>query len=224
METAVLLKNAWEAVVESGVPANMQDAAFKAAIGHLNGTGGKPSSGSSITKADTVAVAQKAGISKKRTTAKRQSNGTNVSSSTDAVLSQMPDETTFFAAVAKETDVSEADLRDVFHIADGKLELKVASKDLGDSAKAATVTVTALVAGAVFAGTDHKSLPVGEVHDVCRAKRCHGDTNASKYVRATPNLAVVGSGSSSALTHRSGWQSGFAKTVDRVLGKSDDDG
>ncbi len=154
----------------------------------------------------------------------KRSGSSNGGSSPDAVLSQMPDEDEFFAAVSNETGVKEQDLRDVFHVADGELQLKVPGKDLGDNNKAATITVTALLAGAVFAGTDHKSLPIIEVHDICRAKRCYGESNASKYVKATPNFASISNGRSGALTHKSGWQGEFARAVAVALGKSEDDG
>lgn len=222
MEAAALLKKAWEAVVESGVPTDMQDAAFKAAIDHLSmpkrgGDSSAPAPADEPSPVDKTATA-----TKKRTTSKKQSGSANAGSSPGAVLSQVPDADVFFEAVAKETGVREQDLRDVFHIADGVLQLKVAGKDLGGNNKAATMTVTALLAGAVFAGTDHESLPISEIHDACRAKRCHGGKNASRYVKATPTFASIGNGPSSSLTHRSGWQGEFARAVAAALGKSED--
>ncbi len=222
METATLLKKAWEVVVESGVPEHMQDAAFKAAIDQLSSAPGGGGSPPPPVADEGTPGPRKAAAAKKRTTAMKQSASSNGGSSPDAVVKQMPDEDEFFAAVSKETGVSEQDLCDVFHVADGELQLKVAGKDLGDNNKAATMTVVALLAGAVFAGTDHKSLPISEVHDVCRTKRCHGETNASKYVKATPNFASIGNGPSSALTHKSGWQGEFARAVAVALGKSED--
>lgn len=205
--TAELLEQAWTAVESSGIPESLWPTAFplafadlQAATGGSSGpsTGGKDSSGT-----------------RKRATKKSSSNPSG-----SPVLSNLPDQDELFERIAAETDVSVKDLGDVFHVTDGELHLKVAAKNLGDNTKASVMTVTSLLAGVVFAGTDHKSLPINEVHDVCRTKRCFHEKNASRYVQATPSVATVGSLRALEITHKSGWQVEFANAVGRVLGTS----
>ena len=102
--------------------------------------------------------------------------------------------------MAHETGVDESDLRDVFHVEDGGLELKLAAKDLGETNKAKTETIATLLAGAVFGWTTQARLPFAEVHDVCKGKRCYDSGNASSYLKALPGFAPVGSGKTQALT------------------------
>jgi hypothetical protein len=78
-----------------------------------------------------------------------------------------------------------------------------------------------LLAGVAFAGAVEHSLPIGEVHAVCKAKRCYSEKHASDYVKATPSIAVVGSSRAQKITHKSGWQTEFAKAVARVTGRDE---
>ena len=139
------------------------------------------------------------------------------------MLGDVGDADDFFASIAHETGVDDQDLRDVFHVEGGAVELKLPAKDLGDNNKAKTTTIATLLAGALFGGTDHQRLPFGEVHDVCRAKRCFDSGNASSYLKSLPGFAALGTGKSQDITARSGWEAEFSKAVQRVLGKGDDD-
>lgn len=215
MDTAEALTRAMEALKEAGVPESLWPTAFPLAFADVRGEpspsprrgqGGGSSGGNGSTGAA------------KRTTKKSSSDN---GSSGVAVLSDLPDQDELFARIAAETNVSADDLGDVFYVSDGKLHLKVASKDLGGNVKASAMTVTSLLAGVVFAGTDHKSLPINEVHEVCRSKRCYHEKNGSTYVKATPSIATVGSPRALEITHKTGWQDEFASAIGRVLGKGD---
>lgn len=143
-----------------------------------------------------------------------------VASSEPSILATMPDEATLFKAIEKETSVPVGELSDIFHLENGRLEIKVAAKDLGTGSLSGTRTITALLAGAVFGGTSHRKLMFSEIHDVCRAKHFfdpHG--NASKFVKGTSGIAAVGAGLTLAVTPVRGWQDEFVKAVDRVLKK-----
>lgn len=207
IETSELLKRAWSAVERAGIPESLWAAALPLAYGELRRTNGAAASndGSSQTP-----------------TRKRPAKQTANVNSRPAALSGLAEEADCFEQIANETGVSVDDLGDVFHVSDGELHLKVASKDLGDNTKAAAMTVTSLLAGVVFASTDHPTLPISEIHAVCKSKRCHHKKHASDYVKATPSIAAVGT-QNSEITHKSGWQGEFAKAVARVLGKTNAD-
>lgn len=210
--TVELLARAWAAVESSGIPESLWPAAFPLAFAEVRGdTSGARPSGSGASTGDNGATGR----------TKKASSGSGTSGS--PVLADLPNQEELFERIAAETDVSVEDLADVFYVTDGKLHLKVASKDLGDNTRASVMTVTSLLTGVVFAGTDHKSLPINEVHDVCRLKRCFHEKNASRYVQATPSVATFGSSRAVEITHKSGWQDEFANAVGRVFPKGDGD-
>jgi hypothetical protein len=152
----------------------------------------------------------------------RKSNGAqrpSPASVESAVLAELPDEKVLFESVARETGVSEADLGDLFHVENGRLEVKAPGRDLGASKKAGSQTIAALLGGVVFAGTSHRKLPFKEIADVCKAKHAFDSNNSASYLKSTPGFTSVGTGSAQALTSRTGWQGEFLKAVNRTLKK-----
>jgi hypothetical protein len=133
------------------------------------------------------------------------------------VLSSLPDQETLFASIERETTVPVEDLRDVFHVENGQLEIKVPSRDLGPNSKVIHETMTSLLAGVVFAGTTHK-LPTAEITQMCDRKRvADKNGNAARFIKGTTGVAAVGTGRAQSLTPVRGWQDEFKKAVDRVL-------
>jgi hypothetical protein len=214
MDTAELLRKAWQAVIESGVPAEVQGVALRIAADDVRAkVGPTPSRGS---RADDEKPAKK----------RPRMSGAPTAPASDgdaqSILSNLGETDRLFAAIAHETEVDEQDLRDVFHVEGGVLELKVPGKDLGDSVKAKAMTITALLGGVVFGGTSQTRLPFKEIHAVCKQKRCYDRGNGSANVKATPGFAAVGSGADQALTHKRGWETSFADAVARALGRAGD--
>jgi hypothetical protein len=76
-----------------------------------------------------------------------------------------------------------------------------------------------LLAGLVFAGTEHRKLPFSEINEFCKAKNFFNAANSSSYIRATPGFAALGAGKSQTLTTKTGWQAEFAKAANRALKK-----
>jgi hypothetical protein len=213
VDTATALKQAMQAVRDAGIPEELWPTALPLALADLrreNGPSSDPLGGAAP---------------KRPRPARKPARPTNVSAAPRAerVLNSVAAESTFLETVARQTETDVGDLRDVFHIDGGRLQLKVLSKDLGDNDKNKTMTVTALVAGAVFAGSRAASVPFSEIHEICKEMRCYSEKHAAEYVRETKGFGTVGSGRSSALTHKNGWELAFADAVQRVLKKPDDD-
>lgn len=222
MDTAEALKKTMDAIREAEIPESLWNTVFPLALADVRGEA--PPAGGSRDTASTGGGATTTTSSPRRKPKPKPSGGTSGTSgvdTSDAVLSNVGDQDELFASIAAETDVSVEDLGDVFFVNGGKLQLKVAGKDLGDNMKAQTMTVTSLLTGVVFGGTDHKTLPINEVHEVCKSKRCFHEKNASTYVKAAEGVATVGSGKSLEITHKTGWQDEFKKAVDRVLGNGE---
>ena len=221
VNTASALKQAMKAVKDAGIPEELWSTALPLALADIRGTVG---SAGAPPAAATAAQPVTAPATKKKAAKTRPRNGSALASSAlaaSSVLTGLPDQAAFFKKVSTETGVTVADLGDVFHIQGGQLELKVVSKDLGLSNKASVETITALVGGAVFAGTEHTTIPFRDIHAVSKTKRCFDTNNASSYIKGTTGFAAVGSGANQALTHKSGWQKEFGAAVKRALGKGD---
>ena len=133
-----MIKQAWQAVVDSGVPEEIQGEAFKAAVPDIRGT-------ALVAPLPNVKGGGDAKRKKKSAAVRPSGKSSQNSSPSKSVLNDVGDADEFFARIAHETDVVEQDLRDLFHVESGALELKLASKDLGDNNKAKTVTVACLL-------------------------------------------------------------------------------
>lgn len=217
MDTTEALKRAMQALRDAAIPESLWPTALPLALEDLR-SGGAPAG--AATKPHAPAPLPPAGkVSKSKP---KKSNGTPrqataAAASTPSVLAGIPDEQTFFSSIEKETGASVTDLSDIFHIENGQLQLKVAAKDLGTGPKHGTQTITALLGGAVFAGTSHRKLPFAEIHEVCKAKHFFNQANAASYIKGTPGFSAVTN--PLALTTKSGWQVEFIKTINRVLKK-----
>ena len=220
MDTGELLKAAMEAVKAAGVPKELQATALELAVADLRASSGSRGA-SPAAKQPRAAKATSTGATNgaaKRAAPRKKSAAT---SPEHAVLQRVPDETSFFKAIEKETGVSLQDLGDIFHIDGGSLELKVPSRSLGANKRAQTQTVAALLAGAVFAGTSERRLSFSEVNLVCDAKHCFDSANSASSIKATPGFSSIGAGKAQVLVTRSGWQDAFAAATRRVLGKAE---
>lgn len=218
MDTSEALRKAMQAVKDAGIPEDLWPTALPLALADLRGNIGAPGAG--VARTEISSGKSPGGKSTSRGASSQNRVAQNGHEpSTFAVAASSPD---FLDRIARQTGTNLDDLRDVFHIEGDALDLKVPSKGLGATDKAKTKTLTALMAGAVFAGTDIQSIPFSEIHQVCKAMRCFSSKHAAEYVRETDGFGAVGSGRSAALTHKNGWEAAFAAAVDRVLGKAKD--
>jgi len=206
-----------QAVKDAGIPEDLWPTALPLALADLRGASASSSQTGSSGRRSVTGTK-----STKRALKSSSSTRTDDDGDEAGVFRTAAVDADFLDKVARQTETNVTDLRDVFHIEDGELHLKVLPKELGDNDKAKTRTVTALMAGAIFAGTTVRSIPFPEIHRVCKTMRCYSEKHAADYVRETPGFGSIGSGRSSALTHKNGWETEFAKAVARVLKKTDD--
>lgn len=195
------------AVEEASVPPELRAVALQIAAQDLRMTG-------------PAALAQRAEGNTPRSGNSRPA-AAGTTSSDIAIVNSIPDEGEFFAAIENETGVLVTDLSDIFHVEDGILGLKVSSKSLGMSRRAQTQTLTALLAGAVFAGTTERKLSFSEINKVCHAKHCFDPKHAADYIKETAGFGSLGVGKAQAIVTKGGWQDAFAAATRRVLGKAD---
>lgn len=221
MDTATALKLAMQAVKDAGIPEELWATALPMALADLRATTGSAPGGGGTSAPPQGNGRSGTSPGGKRSTQKKASPPNNSSAQIN-VLSSFGEQDAIFKKVAAETEVSEDDLGDVFHIDGGSLDLKVISKNLGGSKATSMRTVAALLGGLVFAGTQHTKLPFKEITTVCKAKHVHDQANGASYIKTTPGFASVAAGANQALTTKTGWQREFAAAVGRVLGKPAD--
>jgi hypothetical protein len=158
VDTSDLLRRAWEAVKESGVPESMQEVAFSEAVADLRyGKGSKrPKSRSGHTQAKKV----------------RTEISTKAAAPSEADSSEV-DEAGFFAALSKESGVDEKDLRDVLSISGATVNVTPPSRELGSNTSEQAKTVIAIVAGARSFGLGERPVEAKAVRAELDRKRCY---------------------------------------------------
>ena len=194
METSELLKAAWQAVEKSGVPPQLQIAAFEQAVKLLSSEGktNDPSGGPSG-----------AAITQPR--ANQDNDG--------------GDDALFFQRLARESGVAEADLRDLFHVDGDSIQIVVPTRDLGSSTSEQTRTVGTLIVSAAVHGLGSSLVEASVVSKVLSDKKCFDSANNASYMKLAPGVAVVGSGKYAQYKAKSTWHKDFVAAVGRVLKK-----
>lgn len=167
MNVEELIERAWAAVKKAGVPANLQDSAFRAAIEFLrddDGNGDPPGGESKIGRSGG--------------THRRRENPPG-----DDKKPEKVDEAAFFKGVAQHTGVPTSALKDVYHFEDGELRVNLPGSKLGASKKARVENLVYLLAGGYLFGLQRPGVPSDTVR--AAAKKISAlDANYATYVRA----------------------------------------
>jgi hypothetical protein len=212
MEVGDVLKQAWAAVEASGVPKELEAVAFTVAVDILRAEY-RPFDKPSVDGG----VQAKVPVARKPKSKSGRSNSSGSRDDGSDLLPSVGTQSEFFRNIAKATDVSVERLGDIFHVEDGSVELKIPAKDLGSSKKGQMQTISVILAGAYFAGTDTPKVPFAAVYQVCKNKRCFDQANAATYLKSLPGFSALGTGSSQHLSTKSGWEKEFERAVLRVL-------
>jgi hypothetical protein len=169
METDEILKKAWQAVRESGVPEPLQEAAFNRAVDLLSGGDGEAPAGSGRGGKRSGRRRGTPAAGKRRKPRK---------ASTERTPQDVPDQDTFFKRIAGESGVADKKLRDVLVLTkDGKVQVSPPTKDLGTSRAEQAKTVVALVAGARSYGLAEDPVNADAVRREAERKRCYDLNN-----------------------------------------------
>jgi hypothetical protein len=205
MDTSELLRRAWEAVQESGIPEPFQQAALQAAVEDLRAQEGGESSSS-------TRDGKKSGGS-----SKSRSKGGTTKTATEETPPTV-DEGTFFKTLEHESGVPEKDLRDVLRLTGATVTITPATKDLGDSVAEQARAVIVLVGGARSRGLGEDPVDLGAVRAEAKRKRCFQQNNFStghlgelKGFNRGPNRDELILGSK--------WVGEFVAAVNRALGR-----
>lgn len=223
MEAKDLLKAAWKAVAESGVPKELHEVAFREAVAYLRGEEGGP------TRREGSSTPQLSKRTRKASPAKATSKGTarratptaKSAVADDARVAPVEDVDDFFATLARESGVEESELRQVLHVTDhGVIEVPPPTRDLGKNKAAQARTVIALVAGARHGGLGESSVSTSAVRDECTRKRCY-DQNNFAYSHLAALKGFNASGPDKIIVNAK-WVKEFDDAVGRAVGRKTD--
>lgn len=215
MDTSELLRRAWAAVEESGVPESLHEAAFREAVEDLRASeSGASAAGTSV--ADTTGRVGR-GRGKSQTKQKGGVKAATAESTTPNI-----DDDTFFANLAHESGVPEDDLRDVLNLAGQKVHVTQATRKLGTSKAQQARTVTALVAGARAFGIGERPIDAAAVRAEVKRKNCYDENNYAGKALGEMDGFNRG-GSTAEMVTTSKWVGEFVAAVNQALGRTEDE-
>lgn len=162
-----ILKRAWKAVKESGVPEALHETAFIEAIALIRGAHAGDAGG---------------GATPRTTPAPPPSPTPGAPNGSAGV----PNGT--YAKIAHETGVPVEDLQQVFYVEDGgderSIKLVVPARKLGSAKSTQARSVVAIVAGARHAAFDENQVSSTPIREECGRVKCYDASNFTKHVDA----------------------------------------
>ncbi|WP_370894553.1 hypothetical protein [Janibacter sp. GXQ6167] len=184
MEPSELLKKAWAAVEEAGLPEPLHEKAFEVAVSLLDAN-------TPISSHGEPAHAPSAS-SPPATHSGAASGG---GSAGGEVLQK----------ISHESGISEADLERVLHFdEEGNPHVTGPARKLGSSTATQARTVALLLTAAWSLGLDSQQVPAKTIRDECARLKCFDQGNFGKHTGSTPGLTTVGDGVSRSFKLRPG--------------------
>lgn len=215
MKTSELLRRAWEAVQESGVPESIQAAAFAAAAAHERQLA-----------ADVRPDERPAPRSRNGRKGGKRKQQTSASLTTADAIDDQPaavDEGAFFAKLSSESSVDESDLRDVLSLSNGTVHVTPPTRKLGTSTTEQARHVIALVAGARSFGLGERPVDADAVRTELDRKRCYQRNHfAERHLGALRGFNAGANQSEIVTTSK--WVDEFAAAVNFALSRTSNDG
>ncbi len=207
MDVDKLLKNAWKAVKDSGVPESLYETAFIRALDLLVG-GPAP--------AQPPIVAPASRPPQQQTRAPAVGATASPSAAPGAGGSE---EDNFYAKLTKETEVPRPRLESVVHLDDGLPRIALNPKKLPDGKKAGQLFIARVILTARHVFLDEAETPFADVRAECERIGV-ADGNFTTYMKAMddPGLTIVGSGHKQRIKVRKNYIAAFGDFLDNIIG------
>jgi hypothetical protein len=203
MDVAKVLKDAWQAVQDSGVPKELQKTAFNRAIDMLGGA--PPAQPPIVPPPPPGATTQPAGASNPLTP---PPNGS--------------DEDNFYAKLTKETGVPRERLESVVHLDQGVPKMAINPNKLTSGKKAGQQFIARVILTARHLWLDESETAIAEVRAECER---YGflDGNFAKHIKQLddPGLTQIGSGQGLKVKVRKNYISDFGTFLTKTLGSDE---
>lgn len=214
MDAGEVLKQAWAAVESAGIPEALHEPAFREAIRLIEAAGVTAGATNRTHEGSTPKQTPLKKAPSKAPPKKAPAPGVEIPTYPEI------SEDEFFATLATESDVDEAEIRQVLQFANGAVHVLLPTKRLGGSAAQQARTVIALVGGARFGGFGEKPVSLEAVRAEVDRKNCYQQNNfAHGHIGAMKqfNLGV----DKSQLLIGPKWHEEFDEAVGRVIGRTD---
>jgi hypothetical protein len=204
VETVEFLRRAWEAVQASGVPPELYDTAFRAALNKEVATASPSGRGENSSRPANPESAIPA------------LRGSDAQSGSP-VSTEVTSVSVAFRRLSEETEISIDDLSEVLVFEeDGSVGILPRGLRLGKGATSKARTVASLIAGARFGGFGQRTTSVDVIREACEDRGCYDRTNfKSFHLGKHPALGVRDN-----LVHiiPSKWVSDFQASIERARG------
>lgn len=199
MDVSAVLKNAYKAVLDSGVPDDLRETAFREAV-RLQAASQDPQGATGSKDAPTAATPGRQGSAH----------------TSDPPPADAPDEAQFFSKFAQEASTSEEDLRDLYRLEDGRVVLNVQRRKLGTTEAEMNRKAAVLYAAARWYAMGQQTTALSEMREAVSTLGYDVSRNFSKHMDAA-GIYTVGQNNNKAVKVRTREIDGaFAKLVDEL--------
>ncbi len=179
MEVSEVLTKAWAAVVESGVPPEMQETAFKAAI-------------------DLIMPAKPGASRPNAAPPSPPAAGAAAGEEAAGAPAATADTEALFRTLATESGIDQTALEEVFYFdpATGAPHINVAGRKLGTTTTSKTQAIATGLSAVNYYVTDQPNLSIEVVRAECQAKSAYDQPNFNRHIGSAPGVTLSGSGAS----------------------------
>jgi hypothetical protein len=203
VDVAKVLKDAWQAVLDSGVPKELQETALNRAIDLYAGPpAGQPPIIAPPKPAHSPSQPPPSGTGAPTPPPDQSTN----------------DEDTFYDKLAKETEVPRERLEGIVHLEDGVPKMAINPKKLPDGKKGGQLFIARVILTARHVWLGETETPLSEVRAECERYGVY-DRNFATHVKSidVPGLTRTGSGQSQKVKVRKNYVSGFGEFLNQTL-------
>jgi hypothetical protein len=208
MEVSEMLKKAWTAVEDAGLPDNIHEVAFREAMRVMVPATGAP-----------VAVSPRAGKPGGSGSGGSRAGGPGGgSSSNDGAISVTEDE--IYAKVVAQTSVDRGKLEEVVHLDDDVLKVSLPGIRLGKNNAEKTRAVAQILTIVRGFGLDEAETSVEFVRAEAVRLKCYDSPNFSTHLGKLNGYIITGSGTNRRIRAKAAGIQAFPAFVDGLLSDS----
>ena len=219
VDVAKVLKDSWQAVLDSEVPKEYREIAFNRAVdlyGYAPVAGQPPITPPEGNRGSTGSEPSDDGRNAAKSTTKSRTTG-KARHAEPATGTDAPSEEEFYARIVAETGVDRELLEDVLHYSPTKPTIIATGRQLGSTLKQKQVAVALVLSVARQHGLGENVTSVAVIREACESKRC-ADRNLSQNIRDTKGLRLVGEQRTKDIQVRDAALDLFRTEVERIAG------
>ena len=202
MNVSEVLKNAWSAVEEAGLPAEVQPLAFREAV-------------------RLMAPAIQSDSPRRRTAVNTPpGGGASGTPFTPSVEDGIASEEEIYERIVTHTGVDRHHLEQVIHLDDDGIRISLPGLKLGSNTAERIRSVAQILTIARGFGQEETETPLDAIRGECNRLKVYDPANFGTHVSKLNGFVLTGSGQNRRLRAKSAGIEGFPALVERLLGTS----